>query len=220
MNKDCPVVSVVITAYNEERFIGRCLRSLLNQNLDNQFYEVIVVDDASGDRTPYALEIFGDAIVGITNEENLGLPASINKGISVARGEYIVRVDADDYVNANFLSLLKLFLDENPDIDAIACDYLVVDDTENIIDKVNCADHPIGCGIMFKKVHLIEIGMYDETFKRHEDKDLRLRFEKTRTVFRLELPLYRYRKHENNITNDQESMQNHMERLKIKHGLF
>ena len=65
-------MSVVVTAHNEELYIGRCLRSLLHQNADDFGYEVLVVDDASRDKTPYALELFGDAIQVLTNEEMLG----------------------------------------------------------------------------------------------------------------------------------------------------
>ena len=95
-----------MAAYNQEKFIGRCLRSLLNQTLSHGSYEIIVVNDGSTDRTPYALELFHDAIHTITNDQNRGLPASINKGILTAKAQYIVRVDADDYVNTNFLNFL------------------------------------------------------------------------------------------------------------------
>ena len=80
-----PKVSVIVAAFNQENYIGRCLRSLLNQTLPFERYEVVVVDDGSYDRTPYALRLFTDRfdspIRVITNEQNLGLPASINLGI-------------------------------------------------------------------------------------------------------------------------------------------
>ena len=132
MIRSAPIVSVIVAAFNQEKFIGRCLRSLLNQTLPPTDYEIIVVDDGSTDRTPYALELFHNAILSIRNEINIGLPASLNRGIRAARGEYIVRVDSDDYVNINFLNFLHFFLDQNPHIDAVACDYLLVDDAENV----------------------------------------------------------------------------------------
>lgn len=67
---------MIVAAYNQEKFIGRCLRSLLHQTIPHENYEIIVVNDGSTDRTPYALELFHDAIRPITNETNLGLPAS------------------------------------------------------------------------------------------------------------------------------------------------
>ena len=94
MNIKEPLVSVIVAAYNQEKFIGRCLRSLLDQTLPQNSYEIIVVNDGSTDRTPYALELFHDAIHIITNEQNKGLPVSINKGLIAAKAQYIVRVDA------------------------------------------------------------------------------------------------------------------------------
>lgn len=218
MTPKAPQVSVIVAAHNEERFIGRCLRSLLHQTMPHSNYEIIVVNDGSTDRTPYALELFHDAIQPITNETNLGLPASINKGILASRGDFVVRVDADDYVNVNFLNFLHFFLSQNEYVDAVACDYLLVDDAEETLERVDCSDRPIACGIMFRKHQLIEVGMYDEDFKRHEDRDLRIRFEKKYSVHRLELPLYRYRRHENNITNDEAAMEHHHQNLIRKHG--
>jgi glycosyltransferase involved in cell wall biosynthesis len=213
-----PLVSVIVAAYNQEKFIGRCLRSLLHQTLPLKAYEIIVINDGSTDRTPYALELFHDAVHVITNQSNLGLPASINRGIMAAAGQYIVRVDADDYVNSNFLNFLSYFLDQNTDMDAVACDYWLFNDDEEWLERVSCMDRPIACGIMFRKQHLIEIGMYDEMFRCHEDKDLRIRFEKKYRITRLELPLYRYRRHEKNLTNNAEEMERHAQKLNQKHG--
>ena len=218
MTQNAPLVSVIVPVYNQEKFIGRCLRSLLHQTIPHEKYEIIVINDGSTDRTPYALELFHDAIHPISNETNIGLPASINRGIMAARSPYIVRVDSDDYVNQNFLLFLHFYLDQNRYADAVACDYLLVNDAEEVLERANCMDHPIACGIMFRKQQLIDIGMYDESFRCHEDQDLRIRFEKKYRISRLELPLYRYRRHENNITNDYEAMEHHRQKLIRKHG--
>lgn len=218
MTQSVPLVSVIVAAYNQERFIGRCLRSLLHQTMPQVNYEIIVIDDGSSDRTPYALELFHDAIHTITNESNLGLPASVNLGITVAKAQYVVRVDADDYVNSNFLNFLHFFLDQNPELDAVACDYWLFNDNEEWLERVDCSQRPIACGIMFRKQQLIDIGMYDESFRCHEDRDLRIRFEKKHTINRLQLPLYRYRRHETNLTNDDEAMERHRQGLIRKHG--
>jgi hypothetical protein len=129
-----------------------------------------------------------------------------------------VRVDSDDYVNAEFLPILHLFLSNNRYMDAIACDYLVVDDREEVLERKNCTEDPIACGIMFRTEQLIEIGLYDESFLLHEDRDLRFRFLQKYKIHRLELPLYRYRRHGANITNNAEHMAHHMTRLIQKHG--
>jgi glycosyltransferase involved in cell wall biosynthesis len=218
MSQGQPLVSVIIAAYNAEKFIGRCLRSLLHQSLPQENYEIIVINDGSIDRTSYALELFHDAIHCITNDVNLGLPASINLGIMAAKAQYIVRVDADDYVNTNFLNFLYFFLDQNPKVDAVACDYWLFNDSEEWLERVDCIERPIGCGILFQKKHLMDIGMYDEAFLQHEDSDLRIRFEKKYSIKRLELPLYRYRRHAGNMTNDLEGMELHRLNLIRKHG--
>ena len=102
-----PLVSVIIPVYNQEKWIGRCLRSLLNQSMNRNEYELIVVDDGSEDRTNYALELFKDEITIKKIENNLGLPVALNMGIKVSKANYIVRVDSDDFVNEHFLYLLN-----------------------------------------------------------------------------------------------------------------
>ena len=215
---EIPYVSVIITAYNVEKYIGRCIRSILNQSLPRSEYEVIVVNDASTDRSRFALELFENDIHLINNEKQLGLPGSLNKGILKARGKYIVRIDGDDYVNMEFLKILLLHLDLNQDTDAFACDYLMVDNNEHILERRNALQHPIACGIMFRLDQLVDIGLYDEKFILREDEDLRLRFMKKHTIGRLQLPLYRYRRHETNITNNKRQMQRFKVLLDRKHG--
>lgn len=216
--RNVPTVSVLVPVHNQEKYIGRCLRSLLAQNFPRDTFEIIVIDDGSHDRTPYALELFKDEITLVRNDANVGLPASLNRGIHVASSPYVVRVDSDDYVNANFLNVLSLFLANNLYMDAVACDYLMVDDREEVIARKSCLEEPIACGIMFRTEQLIDIGLYDESFLLHEDRDLRFRFLQKYTIHRLELPLYRYRRHDRNITNDAEAMTRHMDKLIQKHG--
>ena len=219
MNK----VSVIIAAYNQEKYIGRCLRSLLQQNLSNDLYEIIIVNDASDDRTSYALDLFCDPrksiIKVINNKNNLGLPSSLNKAIKFSDSKYIVRVDSDDWVSKDFLKILYTFLENNSYMKAIACDYTITNDKEEILERKNCHNDPIACGIMFRKEKILEIGLYDENFYWHEDKDLRIRFEKKYKIHRLELPLYRYRKHSSNMTNNQNSVNLYNQKLKEKHSL-
>ena len=211
------LVSVIVAAHNEERFIGRCLRSLVAQQFPREKYDVIVVNDGSTDKTETILDTFADEVKVLCNQENLGLPASLNKAITSTRSKFVVRVDADDYVNAAFLEVLYLFLAENPQFDAAACDYLLVDDREEVIGRRDAMKEPIACGIMFRTEQLIDIGLYDETFLRHEDRDLRVRFLDRYSIHHVPLPLYRYRRHEENITNDVEAMAHHERRLRDKH---
>ena len=213
-----PVISVIVEAYNQERYLTRCLRSLLAQSFARDKFEIVVINDGSTDHSTNVLKEFSDEIVLITNENNIALPASLNKAIRRARAPYVVRVDADDYVNNEFLHLLHEFLRENKYMDAIACDYLLVDEKEEVLARNNCLTQPIACGIMFRTEQLIDIGLYDETFLLHEETDLRLRFTEKYQIHRLELPLYRYRRHANNSTNDVEAMEHHRQRIIQKHG--
>ena len=95
----------------------------------------------------------------------------------------------------------------------------MVDDKENFLRRENCIENPIGCGILFKK-DKEKIGLYDEKFKYHEDLDFRLRFEKHFKIDRLKIPLYRYRRHHTNITNNTIKMDIYKDRLNKKHNLF
>ena len=104
-------------------------------------------------------------------------------------------------------------------MDAVACDYLLVDDVEKSFTRKNCLKDPIGCGILFRAQHYKEIGLYDESFLRHEDKALRKRFEKKFKIHRIKIPLYRYRRHKHNITNDGKVMDYHLKKLKKKHKI-
>lgn len=213
-----PIISVIVPAYNEEKFIGRAIRSILNQDFSRDSYEVIAINDHSQDRTRYALDLFRDEIHIIDNETNLGLPGSLNRGIKAAKGKYIVRLDADDFVTGDYLAILYRFLELNTYMDAVACDYYLVDDAENVLERKNCLEDPIGCGIMFRADHLIDVGLYDSDFLMHEDRDLRIRFLKKYSISRIELPLYRYRRHPGNMTNNQAEWDHFEDRLTDKHG--
>jgi glycosyltransferase involved in cell wall biosynthesis len=204
-------VAVVMAARNEERYIERALRSCLHQSAPPALYEVFVIDDGSSDATSRIAETFRGVQV-LANETHLGLPASLNRGLKAAHSRFVVRVDADDYVHYDFIKVLSLFLELNPYMDAVACDYVTVDEHEAHLEHVNCLDRPIGCGVMFRKERLIELGLYDESFLMAEDLDLRLRFERRWKMHRVELPLYRYRLHGENMTTDVDTHREHQER--------
>lgn len=216
-------LSVIVSAFNQEKYIGRCLRSLLNQSLNRGEYEIIVINDGSFDKTAYALELFNspkeDLIKVITNKENLGLPTSLNKGINASQGKYIVRVDSDDFVNFNFLQFLSFYLDTNPESSAISCDYYLISEDEKVIERMESDKDPIACGILFRKETLIDIGLYDESFLYNEEVELRLRYLKKYSIERLAIPLYRYRRHADNITNDKLKMEEYKKKIIEKHNI-
>ena len=212
-------ISVIIPVFNQQRYIERCLRSILSQTFDSDAYEVIVIDDCSKDNTLKNLEKYKDNIIILKNEKNYGLPYSLNKAIRASRAQYIVRLDSDDYVNDKFLEILHLFISTNKSTDAFACDYYLVDEDENIIKQKNCIDDPIGCGIIFNTKDLFDIGLYDIDFLLNEEKDLRIRFEKKYKISRIALPLYRYRKHQTNITNNKLEIKSYNKKIIQKHKI-
>ena len=204
-------VAIVMAAHNEEKYIERALRSCVHQSAPRDSFELIVVDDGSTDATARIAASF-DGVTLLSNEAQLGLPASLNRGLKAAHTRFVVRVDADDYVHHDFIKVLALYLDLNPYMDAVACDYFTVDEHESHLEHVNCLERPIGCGVMFRKDRLIALGLYDESFLMAEDLDLRLRFEQRWKMHRVELPLYRYRLHGENMTSDVDTHRAHRER--------
>ena len=212
-----PIVSIIVPVYNQEEFIGRCIRSLLANNYPRSDYEIIIINDASEDNTLNVIEAFRDELVLFTNDTQLGLPASLNKGINNARGRFIIRVDSDDYVHSEYINILAMHLSYNDHIDAVCCDYQLVDENEVVIKQNKWLEEPIGCGIMFRIEHLIKLGLYDEKMLLHEDKDLLLRFIENYNIYSVPLPLYRYRRHENNITNRTEDMKFYLDEIKNKY---
>jgi len=194
-------VSVLVPIFNQAKYIGRCLRSLISQTFNRNLYEIIVIDDGSKDSTKHILGAFKEELVIVEHKKTLGLPSALNSGIKKSKGEYFVRVDADDYVNNEYLKMLYLFLSQNTYFDAVACDYLRVNDNEKVLSRNNCLKKPIGCGIIFKKKQIKKIGLYNKNCLINEDKDLMRRFEKKYFIYRLPIPLYRYRYNPDSLTN-------------------
>ena len=212
-----PKVSVIIPVFNKEKFLGRCLRSILSQSMSFKDYEIIAVDDGSIDNSNEILKRYKNEIILINHNLNLGLPAALNTGIRAAKGQFIIRLDADDYVHEDYLKIMDLTLRMNNNIDAVACDYLLVNEKQDQVSNINCLDYPIGCAIMYRIEHLIELGLYDENFLVHEDKDLKLRFEKKYSLTRVPIPLYRYFIHGGNLTSNKSLMVEYLAILDQKH---
>jgi glycosyltransferase involved in cell wall biosynthesis len=118
-------VSIVVTAYNYARFIDECLDSCLGQNGTTLKYEVIVVDDGSTDDTPALLARRRDERLFVMRIENSGIERASNQGFGVARGRYIVRVDADDALETDYLARMEPIL--NRGIDFCYTDYTIID---------------------------------------------------------------------------------------------
>lgn len=195
-------ISIIITSYNYGKFLERAIRSAINQNYLRHRFEIIVVDDGSTDESRPIINNYKNEVVSILFDENKGLPAARNAGIRKARGQFLVNLDADDYMHSDLIYIESFFLRQNPNWDAVGCDYYLVDDDERHLKRVNSKRHPIACGIMFRKERLIAIGLYDEQFLLNEDQDLRIRFLQKYNIKHIELPLYRYRQHDHNLTSN------------------
>lgn len=212
-------VSIIIANYNYCHYLNRSIRSAFIQNYPVDNYEIITVDDSSSDWSREIIDSYGKLIKAIYLDKNAGLATARNRAVETARGKYILFLDADDYLNRDIVFIESTFLDFNPEWDAIACDYYYIDDNEQIIGRSSCFANPIACGIMFVKDKLIDIGMYDEEFRVHEDKDLQIRFSQKYKIHHIELPLYRYRQHGPSLSNNEQASKDFMEKLKRKHNL-
>ena len=102
-------VSIIIPAYNTERYIKRCLNSTIKQTLDNSQYEIIVINDSSKDKTlgviKKFLNKFNNFLI-INNNKTQGPGISRNKGLRLSRGKYIFFLDSDDYIDQNAIKIL------------------------------------------------------------------------------------------------------------------
>ena len=212
------LVSIVITTFNYARYLERAIRSAMDQSLPRDSYEIIVVNDASTDETADILENYTGELRAVNLKTNLGLAAARNEGIRKARGQFVVFLDADDYIHRDMLKLQSIFLSENNSINAVSVDYYLVDELGNHLKHVDAAVKPIACGIMFRKDLLFDIGLYDEKFRAREEEDLRIRFLKKYSIYNIILPLYRYRKHGSNLTNNEKVMKKYMNKLSKKHS--
>lgn len=212
--------SIIITNYNYSNYLARCIRSAILQNINNEEYEVIVIDDKSTDNSISVLESFRGSLRVIASKKNEGLAVSRNKGVDAAIGKYIVFLDADDYLNKHFLLFFREYI-RYFDINAISSDYILVDDDENHKKVVSAIEKPIACGILFKKSIFKEIGGYDKDFICREEEDFKIRYEKIYgAIPNLPLPLYRYRMHNNNLTKNLTQMAEFENKLKSKHNLL
>lgn len=109
-------VSAVIIAYNEEKYIGRCLQSLEDQSEKPD--EIIVVDNNCTDKTVEIAEKF--PLVRVVKEEKQGMIYARNKGFDSAKYELIVRCDSDTMVTVDWLKNIKKHFEENPSLDAMS----------------------------------------------------------------------------------------------------
>lgn len=124
--------SIVVPVYNAQKYLDKCLNSLVKQNYND--YEVIVVNDGSTDKSRDIMKKYEKEYMCIKtfDKDNTGVSDTRNYGISLSKGEYIIFVDSDDYVESDFLVKLDKYTILKPDI--IKYQYkLLYDDSERII---------------------------------------------------------------------------------------
>lgn len=134
-----PAVSIIVPVYNCEKYLSRCVESLVSQTLKD--IELILVDDGSKDSSGEICDQFAmkDPRVKVVHGVNAGVSTARNKGISVATGEYLSFVDSDDWMDSKSYELLTSKAEENGS-DIVFCDYAEVY-SDSIIEK---ASFPLG----------------------------------------------------------------------------
>lgn len=133
-------LSIIIPAYNVEKYITTCLESLVCQDLKEEDYEIIIINDGSKDNT---LSVINDFIkknenknIKIINIDNSGVSIARNKGIAIAQGDYLFFVDSDDYVAFNTLDKVLLDLDKS-ELDMIFFDIKRVTSNDITVSEYN-----------------------------------------------------------------------------------
>ena len=215
-------VSILMSAYNSECYIESAISSVLNQKYTN--YEFIIIDDASTDSTANIINRFAKIeprIVLIKNGSNQGLTRSLNIGLKHVTGEYILRMDADDYMKGdriskqvNFLSKKKeyilvgsnaIYLDENNLI--LSRSFLPISDLEI---RVQCLfNNPfLHSSVLFRSSLIKEHKLkYSNSFKTTQDWKLWIKFLKFGKVGNIKKPLVYIRRHSRQISYTNKSLQ-------------
>ncbi len=204
-----PFISVILPVYNGLPFLEKAVDSVLQQTMMD--FEFIIIDDASTDKSFEVLKTFTDCrIILLKNPKNLGLISTLNLGLSMAKGEYIARMDQDDICRPNRFEVQYAFMQANPDVTAcgafakiIDTDEVVQYPTESMDIKIallekNVFVHPT---MFFRRKELLELGMqYDINYKSAEDYHLFYKLSYCSKVVNLETVLLDYRIHKSQIS--------------------
>jgi len=124
-------ISVVMSVYNGEKYVGAAIKSILNQSFKN--YEFIIIDDGSTDRSSKIIKSYQDERIVFIQQENKGLASSLNIGIKLAKGKYIARMDADDISLSSRFELQYNFLQNTPECVAVGSNASNIDKNGNTI---------------------------------------------------------------------------------------
>ena len=180
-----PLVSIIMPAFNCEKYISQAIDSIINQTYKN--FELLIADDCSSDNTKNIVDSYIDErIKRFHNERNLGYLQASNKLFALCKGNYITFQDADDYSDIKRLEKLVFFLKNNPGIHAVGSNIIKIDINNNYIYKSNFALTTeqikiafknyrttfVGSALMLRKELLSEIGFYNIWFDRIGSEDI------------------------------------------------
>lgn len=202
-----PQVSVLLCCHNEADFVAEACRSLDRQTLAPEAFEVLLLDDGSTDQTSEAVADFTrrPPFRYVRNPETQGLVPTCNRGLDLAEGRYVIRLDADDLFEPGILEELRRPLEENQ-TDLAICDRWEgsPDDPRKRrvhVDPQNIYSF-IAIGSMMRRDLLQEIGGYRNLFWEEYDLYIRYLTRSRRPAVRIAKPLLIYHRREGSMTSD------------------
>ena len=217
------LVTLYITNYNYESFIKQSIESVLNQTLQN--LELLIIDDGSIDNSKEIIENYrSNPKVHIIYQQNKGLNITNNIAMRMAKGKYIMRLDADDFLAPDALEKMSAVLEKDDTLGLVFPDYFYVDKDGNItgeekrhdFDKeVSLYDQPAhGACTMIRLSFLKELGGYNESFTCQDGYDLWIKFITHYKITNINQSLFYYRKHSNNLTTNEEKILSTRKKIK------
>ncbi len=214
-----PKVSVVIPAYNAERFVAKAIDSVLNQTYRD--YEIIVVDDGSTDNTLEVLKSYGDK-VRYVRQSNKGASAARNTGIRHANGKYIAFLDADDVWFSQKLEKQVKVLDERPEFGLVYSNVEFPSRQNGVVQTQFDLKRPYSGKILSKLIVMNaiptstvvarkecfeKVGLFDESLVASEDHDMWIRIATRYDATYLEDPLMMNGLHSGSLSRDEIRLQ-------------
>lgn len=136
-------LSVILTVYNVEKYLKRCIDSIIKQTYKD--FELILVDDGSIDNSSKICDKFckQDKRIKVIHKENGGVSSARNAGLDIAEGDYISFIDSDDYIEVDmFKKLIQIMIENNADI--AQCNFKVVCKNEKMIKNKIYKDVKVG----------------------------------------------------------------------------
>lgn len=211
-----PKISVVMPVYNGEKYIKEAIDSILSQTFPD--FEFIIINDCSTDNTESIIKSYNDSRIRyIKNEKNLGVAESLNKGLDVAKGEYITRMDADDISLPERFEKQISFMDRHKNIAVSGCAIerfgAIGGKAYNEYSKEkirigflfrSCIFHPTV--MMRRSVMEIENYRYDVHFDKVEDYELWTRILPKYDICSIKSVLLKYRVHSGQVTQNYSQM--------------